>query len=127
MGGGRAEPAQGRRAPVGLAGRRAASGGHVGSRRSPLSAERSHLMFPVYLKEDGFEEPDDPIYYLVSRDGLFQVKRNPLFHARTRIRGLSWLMPEQEAARLQLPPVPATLLGEVVAFFQEVFRAHRAE
>jgi hypothetical protein len=84
-------------------------------------------MFPVYLKEKGFEEPDDPIYYLVTRDGLFQVKRNPLFHARTRVRGLSWLMPEQEAARLQLPPVPGSVLTEVVGFFQEVFRVHRAE
>ncbi len=84
-------------------------------------------MFPVYLKEDGFMEPDDPIYYLVTRDGLFQVKRNLLFHARTKIRGLSWLMPEQEGARLQLPPVPAAILAEIVAFFQEVFLAHRAE
>ena len=84
-------------------------------------------MFPVYLKEDGFKEPDDPIYYPVTRDGLFQVKRNLLFHARTKIRGLSWLMPEQEGARLQLPPVPAAILAEIVAFFQEVFRTHRAE
>ncbi len=84
-------------------------------------------MFPVYLKEDGFKEPDDPIYYLVTRDGLFQVKRNLFFHARTKIRGLSWLMPEQEGARLQLPPVPAAILAEIVAFFQEVFLAHRAE
>lgn len=84
-------------------------------------------MFPVYLKEDGFEEPEDPIYYLVTRDGLFQVKRNSLFHARTRVRGLSWLMPEHEAARLRLPPIPASVLGEIVAFFQEVFYVHRAE
>jgi hypothetical protein len=84
-------------------------------------------MFPVYLKEDGFKEPDDPIYYLVTRDGLFQVKRNLLFHARTKIRGLSWLIPEQEGARLELPPVPAAILAEIVAFFQEVFRTHRAE
>jgi len=84
-------------------------------------------MFPVYLKEDGFEEPNDPIYYLVTRDGLFQVKRNLLFHARTKVRGLTWLMPEQEAAWLQLPPVPASILAEIVAFFREVFRAHRAE
>ncbi len=84
-------------------------------------------MFSVYLKEDGFKEPDDPIYYLVTRDGLFQVKRNLLFHARTKIRGLSWLMPEREGARLQLPPVPAAILAEIVAFFQEVFLAHRAE
>lgn len=84
-------------------------------------------MFPVYLKEDGFKEPDDPIYYLVTRDGLFQVKRNLLFHARTRVRGLTWLMPEQEAARLRLQRIPAAILAEVVAFFREVFRAHRAE
>ena len=84
-------------------------------------------MFPVYLKEDGFEEPNDPIYYLVTRDGLFQVKRNLLFHAKTKVRGLTWLMPEQEAAWLQLPPVPASILAEIVAFFREVFRAHRAE
>lgn len=84
-------------------------------------------MFPIYLKEDGFKEPDDPIYYLVTRDGLFQVKRNLLFHARTKVRGLNWLMPEQESARLQLPPIPATVLAEIVAFFREVFRLHRAE
>ncbi len=84
-------------------------------------------MFPVYLKDERFEEPDDPIYYLVTRDGLFQVKRNLLFHARTRVRGVSGLMPEQEAARLTLPPIPAGVLAEIVAFFREVFRVHRAE
>ncbi len=84
-------------------------------------------MFPVYLKDDGFAEPGDPIYYLVTRDGLFQVKRNSLFHARTRVRGLSWLMPEHEGARLTLPPIPASVLAEIVAFFQEVFYVHRAE
>jgi PRTRC genetic system protein A len=84
-------------------------------------------MFPIYLKDDRFEEPDDPIYYLVTRDGLFQVKRNPLFHARTKVRGLSWLSPEQEAAHLQLPPIPSSLLAEIVSFFREVFEVHRAE
>jgi PRTRC genetic system protein A len=84
-------------------------------------------MFPVYLKEDGFEEPGDPIYYLVTRDGLFQVKRTPLFHAKTKVRGLSWLASEREGARLQLPPIPAALLAEIVGFFREVFRVHRAE
>jgi hypothetical protein len=84
-------------------------------------------MFPVYLKQDGFEEPEHPIYYLVTRDGLFQIKRNSLFHARTRVQGLNWLMPEHEAARLRLPPIPASVLAEVVAFFREVFYVHRAE
>jgi len=84
-------------------------------------------MFPVYLKEDDFEEPNDPIYYLVTRDGLFQVKRTPLFHAKTKVQGLSWLRSEREDARLRLPPIPAALLTEIVGFFREVFRVHRAE
>lgn len=84
-------------------------------------------MFPVFLKEDGFEEPADPIYYLVTRDGLFQVKRTLLFHAKTTVRGLSWLAPEREDARLQLPQIPAAVLAEIVGFFREVFRIYRAE
>jgi len=84
-------------------------------------------MFPVYLKDEAFEEPSDPIYYLVTRDGLFQVKRTVLFDSRTKVRGLSWLLPETESARLRLPPIPAALLSEIVGFFREVFSVHRAE
>lgn len=84
-------------------------------------------MFPVYLKEEGFFEPEDPIYYLVTKDGLFQVKRTLLFRSRIRVPGLSWLKGEQEGVEFLLPPIPAKILGETIAFFREVFRKYRAE
>ncbi len=84
-------------------------------------------MFPIYLKEPGFPEPDDPIYYMVSRNGLFQVKRTPLFCSRVRVSGLSWLEEEREGAEFLLPVIPAKILGETMAFFREIFRKHRAE
>ncbi len=84
-------------------------------------------MFPVYLKEGESFEPEDPIYYLVTKDGLFQVKRTRLFRSCIRVPGLSWLRPEQEGAEFLLPPIPAKILGETLAFFREVFRKHRAE
>lgn len=84
-------------------------------------------MFPIYLKEPGFCEPDDPIYYLVTGNGLFQVKRTPLFRSRIRVPGLLWLDREAERAEFLLPVIPAKILGDTMAFFREVFRKYRAE
>ena len=84
-------------------------------------------MFPIYLKDLGFHEPEESIYYLVTKDGLFQIKRTPLFRSRIRIPGLSWLEGEEEGADFLLPVIPAKVLGEIMAFFREVFRKYRAE
>jgi len=83
-------------------------------------------MFPIYLKDDDFRDPQDPIYYLVTRDGLFQVKQNAFFRSCTRVEGINGLQGEEEGARLKRP-LPASLLGQAVAFFLEVFRRYRAE
>jgi hypothetical protein len=92
--------------------------------RRPAGAR---LMFPVYLKEPGFEPPRDPIYYLVTRDGLFQVKENAAFRSAVRVQGLRWLEGQQEAVEWRLPPVPGELLGRVIGLFREVFRRYRSE
>lgn len=84
-------------------------------------------MFPIYAKEPGFHAPEEPIYYLVSRNGLFQIKRTPVFRSRIRIPGLLWLEEEEEGAEFLLPVIPAKILGETMAFFREVFRKYRAE
>jgi hypothetical protein len=84
-------------------------------------------MVPIYLKEPGFREPDEPIYYLVTRTGLFQVKRTPVFRSRIRVPGLQWLEGEEEEAAFLLPRIPEKILGETMAFFREVFRKYRAE
>lgn len=84
-------------------------------------------MFPVYMKEPGFREPPEPIYYLVTRDGLFQVKRTSVFRSRVRVPGLVWLEKEDEGAAYLLPVIPGKILEETVGFFREVYRKYRAE
>lgn len=84
-------------------------------------------MFPVYLKEPGFETPRDPIYYLVTRDGLFQVKETAAFRSVLRVGGLRWLEGQREEVALKLPRVPGELLARAIALFREVFRRHRSE
>jgi hypothetical protein len=84
-------------------------------------------MFPVYLKDDAFEPPADSIHYLVTADGLFLVKENPVFRSCLRVRGIRGLQGQKEEVRWKLPPVPGTLLRQVVDLFREVYRRHRCE
>ncbi len=84
-------------------------------------------MFPVYLKDEDFEPPADPIHYLVTADGLFLVKENPIFRSAVRVRGIRGLQGQKDEVRWKLPPVPGTLLQRVVGLFREVYRRHRCE
>lgn len=85
-------------------------------------------MLPFYVKDHDFVEPDEPVYYVLAQDGLFLVRRNPLFSTELRVQGLPWLQPHGERARLHLPvKIPVAVLDQAIAFFQEVFRRHECE
>ncbi len=84
-------------------------------------------MFPVYLKDDTFEPAVDPIHYLVTADGLFLVKENPVFRSCVRVRGIRGLQGQKDEVRWKLPPVPGVLLQQVVCLFREVYRRHKCE
>ena len=84
-------------------------------------------MFPVYLKEAGLRPPGDAIYYLVTRDGLFQVKETAAFRSAVRVEGLGWLEGQREEIAWKLPPVPGALLARAIGLFREVYRRHESE
>lgn len=87
----------------------------------------SVTMLPLYLKDENFEEPADPIYYLAAQNGLFLVKNNEIFRSATRVRGLPWLERQKISLTLKLPVVPKSLANQALGFFLEVFRRHSAE
>ncbi len=84
-------------------------------------------MLPIYLKDQDFAAPDDPIYYLLSRDGLFLVKRTRFFEAAVPAPGIPWLEPQDTEVRLESPRLPARLLLEALSFFRAVFSRYRSE
>ena len=84
-------------------------------------------MFPVYLKDDAFEPPADPIHYLVTADGLFQVKENPVFRSCIRVRGIRGLQGQKDEVQWKLRPIPGSMLQRVVGLFREVYRRHKSE
>ena len=84
-------------------------------------------MLPIYLKDQDFTAPDDPIYYLLTRDGLFLVKRTPFFEAAVPAAGIPWLEPQEPGVKLTAPPLPAQLLLQAVAFFRAVYARYKSE
>ncbi len=84
-------------------------------------------MLPIYLKDRDFTPPDDPIYYLLTKDGLFLVKSTPFFAAAVPARGIPWLESQEPEVRLTAPPLPAALLLQALAFFRAVFSRFKSE
>lgn len=84
-------------------------------------------MLPIYLKDRDFTAPEDPIYYLLTKDGLFLVKRTRFFEAAVPAAGIPWLEPMEPGVKLSAPPLPAELLLQAVAFFRAVYERYRSE
>jgi hypothetical protein len=84
-------------------------------------------MLPIYLKDQDFAPPADPIYYLLSRDGLFLVKRTPFFEAVVPATGIPWLESQDPEVRLSAPPLPAALILQAAAFFRAVYDRYESE
>ncbi len=84
-------------------------------------------MLPIYLKDQDFTAPEEPIYYLLTKDGLFLVKRTPFFEAAVPAAGIPWLEPMVPGVQLSGPPLPAGLLLQALAFFRAVYSRHRSE
>ena len=84
-------------------------------------------MLPIYLKDQEFSPPDDPLYYLLTRDGLFLVKSTPFFAAAVPVKGIPWLEAQDAEVRLTAPPLPASLLLQALAFFRAVYSLYKSE
>lgn len=85
-------------------------------------------MLPIYLKDRDFTAPDEPIYYLLTKDGLFLVKRTPFFEAAVPVVGIPWLEPMAPGIKLTATDLlPANLLLQAVAFFRAVYSRYKSE
>ena len=86
------------------------------------------MKFPIVLKTaERYVEPGN-LYYLVAADGVFQVRNTPTHRSVTRaVRDIPGLLPESSRVELHFPALPASLLDDVIAFFNEVYWRHGGE
>lgn len=82
----------------------------------------------LYIKDDGFTPPSDPVYYLLTGSGLFRGHNMPLFSSLTKVEdGIRGLQEQEEQLDLRLPKIPKFLIERAVGFFREVYDRHRSE
>lgn len=89
-------------------------------------------MFEVYHKTKGFKPPDDQIYYLLAKNGLFLVKKTIFFMSSIPIfssvedKGLGWLEPHTAAIRLSLPKkIALEDIKIVTEFFRQIWLKYK--
>jgi hypothetical protein len=85
-------------------------------------------MIKIYVKTKDFKEPKDEIYYLVTADGIFLVKKNQFFKSSVRVEGISMLAEHKEDLKLNFQKkIPNFLMEQIIAFFKEVWRCYKSE
>ena len=86
------------------------------------------MRFPVILKTAPHVSESARLYYEVASNGVFQVKETATHRAVTRVaHDIPGLHPSAEQLELRVPPLPAALLEDVLAFFREVNDRWEAE
>jgi hypothetical protein len=79
-------------------------------------------VIPFYRKTPDFREPEDSVYYLLAAEGVFTVKKTPLFCAVTRAERVAGLESQEDHVTLSIPLVPARVMEMAFGFFDEIYR-----
>ena len=84
-------------------------------------------MIPVFLKTADFCEPPAPLYYLVTADGLFLVRKTGLFTSVSRTAAVAGLEPQSPALHLSFGKIPRSIMEAVYGFFEWAWRQWQSE
>jgi len=86
-------------------------------------------MFPIYiLNESQVKLPDEGIFFIVARGGLFMHKETGLVRAMVRVDTVSFLrdLPNTEA-ELKIPKLPQFIFVQCLNFFRLVQKTYQSE
>jgi hypothetical protein len=87
------------------------------------------LLTPLYLKtEPDGDWPDDPVFYLVTANGLFLCRNHEFFQSSVPApRWPSELAPQESSLQLRGPKIPQRTIEQVVGFFDRVADLYGSE
>ena len=94
-----------------------------------MNYPKGPMLTPLYVKsQPDFAWPDDPVFYLITRDGLFLCRNHPFFASCVPApRWPSELARHDPYLLPRYPKMPRQQVEEIVGFFAEVGTLHGAE
>jgi len=84
-------------------------------------------MFKVVINDGTQELPDDDIYYIVAKEGIFLKKKMGVMESIAPVKNISILESANTMARMYINPIPAQTGAKVLEFFKAVYDEYRGE
>jgi Zn finger protein HypA/HybF involved in hydrogenase expression len=84
-------------------------------------------MFKVHVNNGEQEQPQDDIYYIVAKEGIFLKKKVGVMESIAPVQNISILNSVNTMARMHIKKIPGIKFARVVAFFKEVYKQYFGE
>lgn len=84
-------------------------------------------MFNVVVNDGTQKFPDDDIYYIVAKEGIFLKKKIGVMESIAPVKTISTLQTIETMAKMHINPIPAQTGAKILEFFKEVNRQFSSE
>lgn len=87
----------------------------------------SSLSFKVHIHDGKTPFPDDDIYYIIAKEGIFLKKKLDLMDSLVPVTKISTLQSIQTNIKMHIPKIPLSLFSQAVSFFRYVYDSYYSE
>jgi PRTRC genetic system protein A len=84
-------------------------------------------MFKVVLNDGQTEMPEDDIFYIIAKEGVYLKKKLGVMESIAPVKKISILESVNSMARMHITKIPAKWIAKVIGFFQAVYEQHKSE
>jgi hypothetical protein len=84
-------------------------------------------MFPVIVNDGTVDFPDDDIYYIVCKEGVYLKKRLGVMESIAPVKNISILNSVETMARMHIRKIPAKNALQIINFFKAVYKEYYGE
>jgi len=84
-------------------------------------------MFKIHINDGQNTLPDDDIFYVVAKDGIYIKKTLGVMDSLVPVKNISTLEDIESTARMNIKKIPGGQFAQIIAFFKEVYKEYKAE
>ena len=84
-------------------------------------------MFPVIVNDGQTPFPDDDIYYIVCKEGVYLKKKLGVMESIAPVKNISILKSIETMATMHIKKIPAIKVQQIINFFKAVYKEYHAE
>lgn len=84
-------------------------------------------MFKVHINDGQTPMPDDDIFYIVAKEGIFLKKKLGVMESVAPVKDISILQSIEKTAKMNIKKIPGGQFAQVMTFFKEVYKEHHGE